>query len=62
VVAAIMGRLGLGGCLGERDIVMGKNPLLNCGRGRGCHRTDNTVTDVIAVTSVIYVNLSRICN
>src|SRR3954466_2855077 len=38
VVAAIMGRLGLGDCLGERDIVIGKNPLLNCGcgRGRGC--------------------------
>src|SRR6476660_171871 len=38
VVAAIMGRLGLGGCLRERDIVIGKNPLLNCGCGcgRGC--------------------------
>src|SRR5919112_1556478 len=36
VVAAIKGRLGFGGCFGERDIVMGRNPLLNCGRGRGC--------------------------
>src|SRR6478609_10673442 len=37
-VAAVIGRLGSGGWLGERDIVIGKNPLLNCGcgRGRGC--------------------------
>ena len=47
VVAAIMGKLGLGGCLGERDIVIGKDPLLNCGcgRGRGCRfNLDTTVT------------------
>jgi hypothetical protein len=33
VVAAMIGRLGFWGCLGERDIVMGRNPLLNCGAG-----------------------------
>jgi hypothetical protein len=61
VVAASTGRLGLGGCLGERDIVMERILFSTAGAdGDAADIPDTTVTQVITVTSVNNVNLSRI--
>ncbi|MBT2532849.1 hypothetical protein J7E83_12085 [Arthrobacter sp. ISL-48] len=60
-MAAIKGRLGLGGW-GERDVVMEGILFSTAGavmRMRRCGLIiDTSVTEVIAVTDVIYVNLS----
>ncbi len=63
VVAAIMGRLGRGGCFGERVVVMGKILFSAANAvGQASVTNDTSVTKVIAVTNVIYVNLSRIAD
>ena len=59
VVAAIIGRLGLAVGFGERDVVMGKI-LFSAANAAGLAGSTGvtSVTQVIAVTNVIYVNLS----
>ncbi|GAA3405792.1 hypothetical protein GCM10011577_36380 [Pseudarthrobacter polychromogenes] len=60
VVAASIGRLGLGGCLCERDIVMEKILFSTAGAGGDAADSDTTVTAVNTVTNVVNENLSRI--
>jgi hypothetical protein len=59
VVAAIIGRLCLGGCFGELVVVMGK-VLFSAANAVGQARVtnDTSVTGVIFVKNVIYENLS----
>ncbi|WP_230117735.1 hypothetical protein [Arthrobacter sp. Bi83] len=62
VVAAIMGRLGLGGCFGERVVVMGKILFSAANAvGQASVTNDTSVTQVIFVANVVYENLSRFC-
>jgi hypothetical protein len=60
VVAASIGRLGLGGCLCERDIVMERILFSTAGAGGDAAVSDTTVTAVNTVTNVVNENLSRI--
>jgi hypothetical protein len=61
VVAASIGRLGLGGCLRERDIVMERILFSTAGAGGvPLSFLDTTVTAVNFVTYVVNENLSRI--
>ena len=63
VVAAITGRLGLGCRWDERDIVMERILFSTAGAGGDAAVIlDTTVTQVIRVTSVNNVNLSRIAD
>jgi hypothetical protein len=59
VVAAIIGRLCLGGCFGELVVVMGKI-LFSAANAVGQARVtnDTSVTKVLFVTNVINENLS----
>jgi hypothetical protein len=55
-----MGKLGRGGCLGERVVVMGKILFSAANAvGHASVTIDTNVTRVNAVTNVIYANLSR---
>jgi hypothetical protein len=54
-----MGRLGLGGCLGELVVVMGKILFSAANAvGQASVTNDSSVVQVIRVTNVIYENLS----
>jgi hypothetical protein len=59
VVAAIIGRLCLAVRFGERDVVMGK-VLFSAANAAGLAGITcvNSVTQVVTVTCVVYVNLS----